>query len=267
MSGRVIYYRDELHDDFAGTSITAQTVDGSFRYTRGGLFEARSSLLYRLVALPLAYLISKLYLGVRFKNRKALKGLKGGYFIYGNHTRVLDVFMPPLAAFPRRAYTVSSPDAVSIKGLRRLVMLLGCLPLPTGVSGMEGFCGAVQKRIAQGACVAVFPEAHVWPFYTGIRPFPATSFRYPAKLGVPCVSVTATYRKRRGLFRLCRRPATTFWVGEPQFPDMSLPLKERAQRLRDAVYAEMCEVSSTRENVEYIKYVKIPPEGTADAAR
>ncbi len=256
MSQRVIRYRDELNDDFAGTTIKTERVDGSFRYLRGRGFETLSCIVYRFIALPIAYLISKLYLGARFENRKNLKKLEGGYFIYANHTRHLDPFMPPLAAFPRRAYTVANPDAVSIKGIKRLVMLLGCLPLPTGLSGMKGFADALERRVSQGSCVAIFPEAHVWPFYTGIRPFPSTSFRYPAKLGSPCVPVTAVYRKRRGLFRFCKKPAMTFIIGEPVFPDMSLGLKDRAKKLRDEVYGQMCAACASRENVEYIKYLK-----------
>ena len=35
---KVIYYRDELNDEFAGDSIVAKKIDGSYGYDRDGLF-------------------------------------------------------------------------------------------------------------------------------------------------------------------------------------------------------------------------------------
>ncbi len=70
-----------------------------------------------------------------------------------------------------------------------------------------------------GACIGIFPEAHIWPFYTGVRPFVGTSFRYPVKLHAPVVAMAVTYRKRRGLFCWVKRPpGMTVTFSAPMYP-------------------------------------------------
>ena len=199
---RVYAYSDPLNDDFAGTNITTCRVGKEFRFVRSSLlWRAVSFVVYYVIAFPIVWLVARLYLGLRFENKKVLRQLRGkGFFLYGNHTQILDAFLPAIAAFPRRAYIVAGPDVVSIPGIKHLVMLLGALPIPTEMSAMRGFLDAISLRYRQNACVAMFPEAHIWPYYTGIRPFPDTSFRYPVKENAPAVAMVVTYRKRKGLF-------------------------------------------------------------------
>lgn len=253
---RVVYYSDPLHDDFAGTNIKTCSLPADFCYLhRSILWRVVSFLVYYVVAVPLVRLMAILILGLKFQNRKVLRSLrKTGFFLYGNHTQLLDVYIPVLAAFPKRNYIVADPDAVSIPGIKTLVMMLGALPLPSGVPGFRNFLGAIEARVKAGACVSIYPEAHIWPFYTGIRPFPDVSFRYPVTSGVPAVAMVTTYRKRKGLFALCRRPGVTVTFSEPFYPDPALPKREAQALLHKQVYDFMCEVSKSTEQVEYIRY-------------
>lgn len=257
---RVIYYSDPLHDDFAGTKINTCTLGEDFPLVRRGpVWRILAFVVYYLIAIPLVWLMAKLFLGLKFENRRVLRQLRGtAFFLYGNHTQVLDAYVPPLAAFPKRAYTVAGPDAVSIPGIRRLVMLLGALPIPTERSAMRGFLEAVSIRCREKACVAVYPEAHIWPYYTGIRPFPDTSFHYPVKENVPAVAMVTTYRKRRGLFRLCKRPGMTVTFSQPMYPDQALHPRKAQTELRDRVFAFMAGTATERNQVQYIRYEPIP---------
>ena len=258
---RVIYYTDPLNDDFAGHDIHPREVGPAFPYLHPSrLWNLAAWLLYYIIAVPLVFLISKLYLGLRFENRAVLKQLgHGGYFLYGNHTRDLDAFLPAMAAFPKRAHVVASPDAVSLPGLMNVVLMLGVIPIPNRFSGMRRVLETVSARYAQGRCVAVFPEAHIWPFYTGIRPFTDTAFRYPVKEGAPVVAMVTTYRKRRGLFHFCKTPGMTVTLSRPMYPDTALSPKQARKDLRDRVYDFMTKTSQSRENVAYIRYVPREP--------
>ena len=100
-------------------------------------------------------------------------------------------------------------------------------------------------------CVVIYPEAHVWPYYTGIRPFPASSFRFPVECGAPVFVMTTTYQKRK----TGRTPKAKIYVDGPFWPDDSLKKKERQQHLRDQVYACMTE-RSKNSTYDYIRYVK-----------
>ena len=107
---------------------------------------------------------------------------------------------------------------------------------------------SVHGHISREDLITIYPEAHIWPFYTGIRPFPAASFGYPARDGAPVYAMTSCYRKRRlGAF-----PKVVTYLDGPFYPDSSLPLPERKQRLRDQCHAAM--VKRAEENSTYAYY-------------
>ena len=119
---------------------------------------------------------------------------------------------------------------------------------------MRAFLEAVSQRYKENNCVAIYPEAHIWPFYTGIRPFSDTAFRYPVKENAPVIAMVTTYRKRKGLFQLLKKPGMTVIFSDPMFPDPSLSPRKAQRELRDRVYRFMEETAEGREQVEYIRY-------------
>ena len=135
---------------------------------------------------------------------------------------------------------------------------------PHGAWGMRAFMQTVYARRAENNCLAIYPEAHVWPFYTGIRPFADTSFRYPVQDGSPVVAMVTTYRKRTGLFRLCKRPGMTITFSEPMGANPGLSPKKAQAELRDRVYGFMVRVSAEKENVAYIRYEPLERPGEAN---
>ncbi|MBO4219521.1 MAG: 1-acyl-sn-glycerol-3-phosphate acyltransferase [Clostridia bacterium] len=259
---RVIYYSDPLNDDFAGTDINTCEIKPDFRYVRRSpVWRLLSFLAYYALAVPIVWTVSKIWLGLRFENRSSIRKLRGkGFFLYGNHTQRLDAFVPSLAAFPVRAYIVAGPDAVSIPGIKNLVMMLGALPIPSSPSVLRRFIESVGIRISEKSCVAVFPEAHIWPFYTGIRPFPDTSFRYPVLTGAPCVAMVTTYRRRRGLFSLFGRPGMTVTFSEIFEPDPVLPPRQAQAELRRQAFEFMDGTSRGRKQICYYRYVRRQPD-------
>lgn len=253
---RLIYYTSLENDDFAENNIVRGTVDESFVYVRKNVFwRIAEFIAYYIVALPLVYLMCKLGFGLRIRNRKALRKVRrSGYFLYGNHTHFSDAYISPIVSFPKKAFIIANPDAASIKGIRQLVMMLGCLPIPTTRKAMPNFVEAVNTRIREGNSVTVYPEAHIWPFYTGIRPFSTNSFHYQAKLMVPAVPMMMTYRNRTLFGIKLNKPGMTLHIGEPIWPDAELPERERRQKLRDEVFAFMKKVSDETPQYEHIIY-------------
>ena len=256
---RVIYYRDAENEDYAGTNINTKSVGADFPFAPiSPLWYVFAFLAYYVIAIPLVFFYCYIICGFRVKNRKAIRKIrKGGFFLYGNHTSFSDAYLAPVVSFPKKAFIIANPDAVSIPGIRGLVQMLGCIPIPTERRAMPKFTEAVYERIREGHCVVIYPEAHIWPYYTGIRPFNANSFHYQAKLGVPAVPMTVTYRNRKlfGLIRL-NRPGMTLHIGEPVFPDTELPERERRQKLRDEVHAQMKAASDGTEQYEHIIYIE-----------
>ncbi|MBP5631978.1 MAG: 1-acyl-sn-glycerol-3-phosphate acyltransferase [Clostridia bacterium] len=250
----VIYYSDELNDEFSRAEITPITIDENYRYDRtGGFSGIVRFILYRIVATPLAFLYTKLVLHHRTENRKLLRPYrKTGYFMYGNHTSNFgDPLMPNMFAYPKDVYFVVHPNNVSMPVLGKINRYIGAMPLPGNIAAAKNFKACMEKQIKGGNCVVIYPEAHIWPYYTKIRPFPDTSFAYPVKLDVPVFSFTNTYQKRR----FFRKPKIVTYIDGPFFPDVALNPSVRKKALRDQVYETMCE-RAKKSDVEYIKYVK-----------
>lgn len=228
---KVFYYSDELHDDFAGLSIKTKRVDEKFKFIhRNPLWRSCSFLIYYIVAVPVLLLYMKLFLRVRFVNKRAVKGCKEKYFLYGNHTGMFDAFIPNVISLPKRNKILVSPDTVSIKGIKALVQMLGALPVPSDMRGMKSFLRAVEYYHGKNN-ITIYPEAHMWPYYTGVRAFSDSSFAYAVKYNAPV------------------------FVSDAFYPDTSLPQNVAKKLLRDEVYDFMVERSalSTYKVYEYIK--------------
>ena len=139
-----------------------------------------------------------------------------------------------------------------MKGLKHIVEMLGAIPVPDNRQAMKNFMEAVNKRIEQGYSITIYPEAHIWPYYTKIRTFKPVSFEYPVKLNTPTFCFTNTYQKygkSQDKIRIVN------YIDGPFFPDKTLGNKEAKQKLRDEVYSTMVE-RSKNSNVECIEYRK-----------
>lgn len=259
MKKRVVYYKDELNDDFAKTQVQAKSLPKNFKHVRTNpFFKIGSFIVYYIIVIPLVWVIIKLTYLVRFKNRKVLKKVKDtGYFIYGNHTgSISDAFQPNLLRAFKRNYIVVGPQTLSIAGIRTLVTMIGAIPLGDTFDEKIGFLNAVKTRIKQKASVTIYPERHIWPFYTKIRPFNSDSFRFPVSLDVPAFALTTTYHKRKGLFAISKRPRIITYVDGPFYPDKNLSPQEARQKLREEVYEAMNKRASQVPQYEYVEYIK-----------
>lgn len=238
----IIYYRDELQDEFSTAQIEPRRIDGSYRYDRAtGFSRLIRFFWYRMVAMPVAFCYLKLKFRHKIVGRKALKkAKKQGFFIYGNHTQIIgDALIPTFVRFPHDAYVIVHPNNVSMPYLGRVTPYMGALPLPDDMEATRNFVAIIEKRIKQNKAIFIYPEAHIWPYYTGIRPFADTSFLYPVKYKTPVFCFTNTYQKRR----FSKTPRIVTYVDGPFYPDESLSPRARRKQLRDAVFACMIERS------------------------
>lgn len=252
---KTVYYTDELNDDFSPTNgkIRARTVLGDYRYLHGKnpLWHIAAFLMYRVLATPVAFLYTHLLCGMRIRGRRNLRKIKGGYFLYGNHTQLCgDAFTPSMLTFPRKANVLVHPDIVSIPVARRMVPMMGALPIPTDMTAARHLMKALPVFLSHGQAITIFPEAHIWPYYNGIRPFTDTTFGYPFLFHVPAVGFTVTYRQRKILRRL--PPLVTVTVGEPIYPE---DCRDKTE-MRDRIHAFMQKTVEEEKSYAYIQYVK-----------
>ena len=261
---KTIYYSDELNDDFASLGIKKKPLGDDFEYIHKNiLWNTCSFVIYRMIAQPLVFVFVKVAHRQRFKNRKVLKtARKTGAFIYANHTNMLlDAFVPNIVKLRKRGYILVGPDATSIPGLKNIVEMVGAIPLGQTLSENKEMLECINHRIAKNkGFITIYPEAHIWPYYTGIRDFKAGSFSYPCYTDTPVFAMTNCYQKKL----IGKHPKVVTFVDGPFYPDKNLPMKERKEKLRKQCYDTMVKRAKENSTYSYIVYEKKDLENAAE---
>ncbi len=254
MKEKIIYFSDELNDEFAGDSIKPRPIDKNYKY--GGSspgWKIAHFFWYKIVAWPVAkfFMITKFH--HKIVGREKIKSVgKSAFFIYGNHTNnIPDALIPTFVSKPRDTFVIVNANNVSMPVLGQITPYLGALPLPDNFDAMKNFMAVLKLRVGEGRSIMIYPEAHIWPYYTKIRPFTDLSFKYPVDFRTPVFCLTNTYQKyKKGV-----TPQIVTYVDGPFYADENLSGKEKRKALRDMVYNAMCERAKMN-NIEVIKYIR-----------
>jgi len=246
-----IYYYKSYNEDFVKSKNQEYKLKENYKWVHDNiLYRICSTILYG-IAYMISFFYCKFILHVKIKNRKILnKYKKQGYFLFGNHTQIIgDVFIPAHVSKGKRIYTIVSQANLGIPVIGKFLSMLGAIPISDSIKDTKKVWDAVIKRISQKKCVVVYPEAHVWPYYTKIRPFPKTSFKFPVHCNSPVFTMTTTYYKRK----FGTKPGIIVYVDGPFIPDNSINKKDREEKLCNEIYKSMIN-RSKNSTYEYIKY-------------
>ncbi len=264
---KTYYYHDEKNDDFASTNIKRVVLPSTYKYIDNSISYKCGEAIIRTIAFPIIFIMLKTGYLIRYKNKKVLKEAKGkGYFIYGNHTNyLLDAYNPSIISFPRRAHIITNADAVSIKGLKTVVKMLGAIPLPSSFSGMKNYRDSIATLIKNKRIIAIYPEAHIWPYYTDIRNFGTESFHYPVDCNAPCYAFTSIYKKR--YLPLAKRPKVITYIDGPFYPNITLDKRDRIKKLRNDVYSQMKKRVDENPKYNYCDYIYVDDDEKTNKKR
>lgn len=252
---KIIYYEDELNDEFSKSSIEPRIIDENYKYVhKNPLWNLCSFVLQNILSVPIKILYAKIKFRIKYIGKEKIKPYKNeGYFIYGNHTQPFaDTFIPSIPMYPKRNFLIVNPVNISLKGTGTLVEMLGAIPIPSNKSAMKNFLEAIKQKINKGYAITIYPEAHIWPYYTKIRPFKDVSFKYPVQLEKPAFCITNTYQSYG---KNNKKIKIVSYIDGPFFPNKELTLKEQQKELRNKIYNCM-EERSKNSNIEHIKYIK-----------
>lgn len=236
---KIIIY-ESLEDDIIESKNQSYKLKDNYKWIKKNIFYILLSYLVYYIVLIIAFIYCKLILKVQYKNRKILR--EKGYFIYSNHTLAQgDVLNPFLINFPRRPYIICSASNFGIPVIGKLLSLGGALPIPNELSKYKDFVSAVEERSKKHPIV-IYPEAHIWPYYTKIRPFNKNSFHYPVEMNKSCYTATTTYQNGKIIINI-----------DGKFNKKEdLTRKENIKYLYDEVFKSL-EKSSSLSNTE--KYI------------
>ena len=174
--------------------------------------------------------------------------------IYAYHTNPFhDVFGPAIAA-DRLIFTIFSPVNLKIPGIGKVLPYIGGLPLGKTTEEKKAFNEAVDKRLKQKKVLVIYPEAHVWPYATKARKFPAgdRSFKYAVRNNLPIFTMTTTYHKRKDKKR-GELPRMDVYIDGPFWPDANLSEDENRAKLAKEAYDSMVKYSK-KNSYEYFQY-------------
>lgn len=254
----VVYYQDELNDEFSTAQITPRKIDEHYRYHHGLIWNICSYIIQNVISMPIKVGYAKLKFRITYVGKEKLKPYrKQGYFIYVNHTQAFaDTFIPSIGNYPKRNFLIVNPANVSIKFAKTIIEMLGAIPTPDNKTAMKHFLEEIERRIKNNCSITIYPEAHIWPYYTKIRPFKDVSFKYPIELETPAFCMTNTYQaygKKKDKIKMVT------YIDGPFFTNTMQTKKERQKELRNQVYHCMVE-RSKNSNIELIEYRKVSNE-------
>ena len=253
-----IYYTDLLNEEFSSAKITPKKIGDDYKYIHQGIWKKFTHIFwYRIVMTPIAFIYLKLKFHHKIVNRQLLKGKKKeAYFLFGNHTQALaDAYIPTFLASPKDCYCIVHPNNVSMPVMGRITPSLGALPLPGTFKATKNFLIAIKERIKENKAIVIYPEAHIWPYCTFIRPFPSNSFHYPVSMNKPVYCFTNTYQKRKN-----GKAKLVTYIDGPFYPDSNLDNVDAKEKLRNEVYETMCK-EALHSNIEVIHYVRKKENG------
>lgn len=254
---KTIYWSDELHDDFDEIGLKRPPVPKGYHYIRSNPFNNFvSDIFYYGIARPIFIVFLKLYHHVRFKNKRYLKrAQKEGAFIFSNHVSFLDVLKFQTVS-RKRVNIVGYSDSLSMPIVRNLCRALGYIPLPLSedVDNFKRMSDSFEfytKKKHQ--LVLIYPEAHIWPYYTKVRNFISSSFIFPARCNAPVLPAVTIWRKSKFL----KKPRQVIVFGKLIYPLPENNDVENRDYLHQECLEEMKRISESYEQYEYIKYIKV----------
>ena len=239
VKGKQFVYTDELNDDFAGIKRSPYIIGSKYKYKRTTIvWKFVSFIVYRLIMTPFTYLYIKIKFHHKVVGGKLLRANKKGCFLYGNHTLMMgDAGIPNVINCHKKTYTIVHGNNLSIPIVRTVLKMCGAIPLPNTVGASKNFLAVIKNYIQDNNCIMIYPEAHIWPYYTGIRGFRSGSFRYPIEFNAPTYSITNTFHKKRWF----SVPKIITYIDGPFWADSHLSKKEQVEDLRNKVYLKMKE--------------------------
>lgn len=149
MKKEIIYYSDELNDEFSEAKITPRKIDGNFKYKKTAIWEFFSFIIQNILSMPIKTLYLKLKFNHKYVGKENIKKYrKQGIFIYSNHTQPFsDTFTPSVAVYPTRNFLIVNPENISMKGSGWIVEMLGAIPVPGDLDSTKNFIDRIKNRI------------------------------------------------------------------------------------------------------------------------
>lgn len=201
----------------------------------------------------LAFPLNKIRYGIRIEGREKIrqnrKLFANGMMTVCNHVHRWDMICVLQAMRYRKAWIPMY--AQPFRGKDGFVMkAIGGIAIPEERSGLREFDKALDEIHAAKQWIHIFPESCSWKFYAPLRPFKIGAFNMAYRYALPIIPMIISFRPRTGWRKLFLKdePLLTIHVGDPIVPDLTVPRKEEASRMRDVAHKTMLDLAGIVSN-------------------
>ncbi len=233
-------------EDYKRAVVAKQKDQRSYRknFKQSWIKRTASWLVYYGVALPILTIYLRLIRGVKIKNRKNLKELKGGAIMVSNHVHTLDSVMNAITIFPKKPVFTSIKSNFKLPVAGRLVNILGSMPVPETPSEMKVFFYELSKQVRKGRIVHFFPEGELIKGDSKLRDFKRGAFMLAEETKSPVLPVGISFHEKNRFFPLVGKDRIVINVGKPIYPDVFKLKRESIEDLSDQSFDAMDELIS-----------------------
>lgn len=209
----------------------------------------RSRFWIRLVLRCLVFFLVYIRLSLKIKGKENLKKYKDvlakGAVTVSNHVHMWDYLSIMTAMRPRwMRLLVWAPNISGEMG--GMIRAVGGIPIPEHNLKASAVCfKTVIDYLNSGGLLQIYPEGSMWEFYQPIRPFKDGAAYFAIKANKPVLPMAFSYRKPNWFKRvILHSPANfTLNIGEPIYPDLSLPYNEASIKLTEQMHDAVCRLA------------------------
>lgn len=216
-------------------------IDDDYDYRRTSVLHSICFFFIHTLVIVLLYPYFAVVNGLRVRGRENMRAMRGkGAVTICNHIHILDSPMVSCGIGLRRTYYVTLASNFCIPVVRHLVRWLGGVPLGQTPPQIKHMFSEMETALHDGKIVHMYPEGVLIPYCKELRGFRRGTFLMAAQSGVPVLPMVFTFRAPRGIGkRFRRKPLITLEILPAVFPDESLPMHRRSQKLLEDCYAAM----------------------------
>lgn len=235
-------------EDFKRAAVAKQKEQKRYRklLVQSWVKRAASWVVYYMIALPVLTIYLRVFRGVKIKNRKNIKAIKGGAVMVSNHVHTLDSVMSAITVFPKKPVFTSIKSNFDLPVAGRLVNILGSTPVPETPSEMKVFFYELSKQVRKGRIVHFFPEGELIKGDRKLRDFKRGAFMLAEETKSPILPVGISFHDKQSVFPLFGKDRIVINVGKPIYPDAFKLKRESIEHLSDESYDSMDDLISVK---------------------
>ncbi len=215
-------------------------------------------ILFTLIAIPVVKIRYHLKVEGKQNIKKLKKHLrKHGFITVSNHVFFWD-YLALCATMNMGLPNVPAWEKLAFSKFGEVFSQAGVIPIPQDVKSFKKFYAFIDDIFKENKWIHIYPETGLWYYYVPIRPFKRGACYFAYKYDKPIIPVAFSFRERTGISKhiFKKDPFVTSHIGEPIYPDKSLPSKIAIDKMTEEVRTaimRMVGIESEEENQRLMK--------------